>query len=156
MIPEGNPNVPVPPDRCCLSGDALRFIGVASAHRNRVPYVAHKRLPDMVRFSCFENLLCQVESFWRAVHMYSLDEGENAEAALAVELPPDHRTKIVLARCLQRQGALGKGESLQTAWSTTLANLQGRAAPFLPVPLVPPVGRGGGRGGRGRGRGRGR
>ena len=103
-----------------------------------------------------ERFVCTVEPDAPQVHVYSLDEGENAEAALAVELPPDHRTKIVLARCLQRQGALGKGESLQTAWSTTLANLQGRAAPFLPVPLVPPVGRGGGRGGRGRGRGRGR
>ena len=103
-----------------------------------------------------QRFVCTVEPGAPQVHMYSLDEGENAEAVLAVELPPEHRTKMVLARCLQRQVALGAGETLQAAWSTTLTNLQGRAAPFLPVPPVPPAGRGGGRGGRGRARGRGR
>jgi hypothetical protein len=98
------------------------------------------------------------------VHTYSLHEEVLAEAALAVELLAEHRTKMVLARCLQRHEALAEGETLQELWGIPLAALQARAAPLLPAPapapplLAPARGRGGkgrGRGGRGRGRGRG-
>ena len=86
------------------------------------------------------------------VHLYSLTNEVNAEAALALELAPDQRTKMVLARCLERNGNLGHEETLQIAWQCSLAQLQARTALLLPVPAASaaPVR------GRGRGRGRGR
>ena len=109
-------------------------------------------------------------------YLFLLGEGVNAEDAYL--LHHDRTlTKMVLARCLQRNGALGAGESLNTAWGQSLATLQARAAAWLPAvaplpaaapPPAPPGGaprggrggaarggRGGApRGGRGRGRGR--
>jgi hypothetical protein len=83
------------------------------------------------------------------VLMFSLDDDVDAEAALACELAVDHRTKMVLARCLQRNEKLLDEETLQTAWNSTLVILQERTAPLLPAaPAVPLAGRG-----RGRGRG---
>jgi hypothetical protein len=69
---------------------------------------------------------------------------------------------MVLARCLQRKEELLDEETLQTAWNSSLANLQGRTAHLWPAPEVPLAGRGRGRGrgappaGRGRRGGRGR
>ena len=80
------------------------------------------------------------------VHTYSLSEEVNAEAAFAVELLPLQRTKMVLARCLQRNEALVEDESLQTAWALPAKVLEDRAAPFLPAPPAAEPGRGKGRG----------
>ena len=97
-------------------------------------------------------------------HLFLLDDGSNAEEAY---LHDTERalTKMTLARCLQRNGALGAGESLNSAWNLTLTTLQARAAAWLPV-VAPPAARGGrggaargaggARGGRRGGRGRGR
>ena len=102
-----------------------------------------------------ERFECTVEVAAPQVHMYSLSPGHNAEAALACEVPPEQRTKIMLSRCLERNEALEEGETLQAAWSKSLLALQARAAPYLPAPLAPPAPpRGRGRG-RGRGGGRG-
>ena len=118
------------------------------------------------------------------VHMYSLGDEVLAETAYAAELKPQQRTKMVLARCLQRHAALKRGETLQAAWALPLQALQRRAAPFLgapapaqgpgpalaapPAPVLldaPPVPPAlvaplalpvAGKGGRGRGKGRGR
>ena len=109
-------------------------------------------------------------------HVYTLENEVNAEVALAQELSDDHRTKMVLVRCLQRQGEFLDDETLQTTWNQSLVSLKGRtshlfpAAPAAPAaPPAPGAGRGRGRArgggpalaaapppaGRGRGRGRG-
>ena len=124
---------------------------------------------DVMRFSCIP-VPAAPETL--VFHM----EGEvNAEAALAMELSVEHRTKMVHARCLQRNDELFAEETLQGAWTKSLAALRDRTAHLLPAlgvapapgivhdappdppaPAAPPPGRGRGRGaGRGRGRGRG-
>lgn len=117
------------------------------------------------------------------VHMYRLGHEVLAETAYALELKNHLRTKMVLARCIQRHGALNRGETLQAAWGLTLQALQRRALPFLraqapapgpgpalvappapvlldapavPPALVAPLALVAGKGGRGRGKGRGR
>ena len=84
-------------------------------------------------------------------YLFLLGEGSNAEDAYLDDTGRT-LTKMTLARCLQRNGALGAGESLNSAWNQTLATLQGRAAAWLPV-VAPPAARG--RGGAGRGARRG-
>ena len=81
------------------------------------------------------------ESEHRDVHVYSLGNDVLAEAALAGELMHNQRTKILLARTLQRHNALKEGESLQVAWGLSLATLQDRAKQFLPQapPVAPPA-----------------
>ena len=110
---------------------------------------------DIARFECV------LEEQAEEVHVYKLDDEVNAEAALALELSPASRTKMLYARLLQRNAALLAGETLDRAWSCALAQLQNRAAPFLPAPppAAPPAAAAApaaGRGARGRGRGRGR
>ena len=111
---------------------------------------------DIARF------VCVLEEQAEEVHVYKLEDEVNAEAALALELSPASRTKMLYARLLQRNAALLAGETLDRAWSCALAHLQNRAAPFLPAPppAAPPAAAAAapaaGRGARGRGRGRGR
>ena len=113
-----------------------------------------------------QRLKCTLEPAAPEVHMYCLDDAVPAEAAFCNELPADHRTKMVLARALQRNDEFHAEETLQLAWSKSQAELRGRTAHLFPVPVppavpvvpaapaVPPAGRGAGRGpGRGRGRG---
>ena len=95
------------------------------------------------------------------VHTYCLSEAQNAEEALSVETAPQHRTKMMLARCLERNEALDDQETIQVAWALSVATLQARTEPYLPAPQAPqappaqPAAGGRGRG-RGRGRGKGR
>ena len=92
------------------------------------------------------------------VHMYSMDIGVPTEAAVAIEVGAEHRTKMVLARALERSGDFTPDENLQGVWNKTLAELRVRAAhlfPAPPVPVVPP-GPPPPPAPRGRGRGRGR
>ena len=95
-------------------------------------------------------------------YLFLLGEGSHAEDAYLNDTGRT-LTKMTLARCLQRNGALAAGESLNSAWNQTLTRLQARAAAWLPVvapPAAPPAagrggrGRGGGRRGAARGRGR--
>ncbi len=97
-----------------------------------------------------ERLEGAVDAVTDDVHIYNLGDPVNAEVAYAVAERAS-RTKMVLARALQRSGAFDQGETLQSVWGLTLARLETRAAPHLPVPAVLPVARG-----RGRGRGRAR
>ena len=102
------------------------------------------------------------------VHCYRLTDDQDAEEALLLEALPAARTKMMLARLLQRASLLADDETLDRAWQhCTLAALQERAVPVLPPeapappappgPAAPLRGRGAGRGrGRGRARGRGR
>ena len=92
------------------------------------------------------------------VHMYSLDIGVPAEAAMAMEVSAEHRTKMMLARALERSGGLIPDENLQGVWNKTLAELRVRAAHLFPAPPVPvaPPGPPPPPAPRGRGRGRGR
>ena len=106
---------------------------------------AHYQNLSIVRFTC------NLETETPEVHVYNLSDEVDAEEAMALELPAQSRTKMVLVRCLQRADALDEGESLERCWASSLATLQARTAPFLPAP--PPAPPGGG--GRGRGRGRG-
>ena len=99
---------------------------------------------------------CTIEPEVPEQHCYSLSDEVDAEEAMALELPPESRTHMVLVRCLQRAEDLQEDESLERAWALNLATLQARAAPHLPAPAA---GRGGGRGrrgGEGRGRARGK
>ena len=96
---------------------------------------------------------CNVEPAAAESHVYRLGDEVNAEIALAREVPADQRTKMVIARCLQRNAMLAPGETLQTIWGQTLAVLAARAAPLLPAAPAGPVDPA--PGGRGRGRGRG-
>ena len=79
------------------------------------------------------------------VHTYSLDDGDDAEAAFAVELLPAQRTKMVLARCFRRHEALLPGETWQAAWALHLHALRERATPCLlvsaalAIPPAPPA-----------------
>lgn len=94
----------------------------------------------------------EVDAVTDEVHIYNLGDPINAEVAYAVCQVP--RTKMVLARALQRIGAFDPDETLQSVWALPLQTLEARAAPHLPVLVAPPVlpvARG-----RGRGRGRGR
>jgi hypothetical protein len=107
-----------------------------------------------------QRFVCTSEPAADDVHKFSLESDVNAETAFALELGADHRTKMVLARCLQRNDRLLDEETLHMAWNSSLVQLQARTAMFFPAPAVPLAGRGRGRGeppvGRGRGRGRGR
>ena len=117
-----------------------------------------------------QRIKCTLEPGAPDVHIYSLDDAVPAEAAFCNESPADHRTKMALARALQRNDEFHAGETLQVAWTKSLAELRRRTAHLFPVPAVPPApagpagppaGRGAGRGpgapappaGRGRGRG---
>jgi hypothetical protein len=101
---------------------------------------------------------CILEPAAVGLHMFSLGNDVHAETVFALELVPDHRTKMVLARCLQSKDHLVGNETLQIVWNFALVELQNRTAALLPAPEVPLAGRGRGRGippvGRGRGRGR--
>ena len=99
-------------------------------------------------------LTCTLETAAPEVHVYRLSDMVCAEEAFALDAPADARTKMVLVRSLQRAGALQEDESLEKAWTSTLADLQGRTAALFPAPgAPPPAPRGRGRA-RGRGRGR--
>jgi hypothetical protein len=87
------------------------------------------------------------------VHIYSLGDPVNAEVAYAVACPAP-RTKMVLARALQRSGAFDQDETLQSVWALPHKMLEARAQPHLQLPAAPPVARGRGRDRRGRGRAR--
>ena len=113
---------------------------------------------DLFRFKC------TVEPA-AGLHVYRLEDEACAESALVLEVPREQRTMMMLARHLQRHEALEEEETLQDAWSKTLATLSARAAHLLPAPAVavapggpaaPPGGPAAPPAGRGRGRGRGR
>ena len=83
-------------------------------------------------------------------HVYELDDGVNAEEAYSQDLLPvdKKRTKMVLARFLERRGNLAADETLPVAWALDHAQLLARVAPLLPVLAAavagPPAGPGGG------------
>ena len=85
---------------------------------------------------------CSVEPEAPDVHVYTLEDEDNAEVALVSETPAERRTKMMLARALDRNEELLDGENLRKAWDTTLANLIGRAGHLWPAPAPAPRGRG--------------
>ena len=92
---------------------------------------------------------CTVEPAAAGVHVFSLQDEGNAEAAFAAEVPAHQRTRMILARALQRNEELLDDEDLQAAFNKTLPALRGRSGHLFPAPAR-------GRGPRGRGaRGRG-
>ena len=112
---------------------------------------AHYQTLEIIRWTC------EVVEHAAGPHIYNiLDEGQDAEAALALELPFEHRTKVVLARCLQRHNELLPGETLEKAWALKWQDLWRRAQGHFPVGPVPAAPAAPGRRGRGRGGGRGR
>jgi hypothetical protein len=70
---------------------------------------SHYQNLELLRFTC------TLEAAAADVHMYTLEHQVNAEAALSLELSEDHRTKMVLARSLQRNDELNPEETLQSA-----------------------------------------
>ena len=124
-----------------------------TAAQTEVLLESHYEDLEILRFDCHAEVAAH-ES-----HVYRLDGEVNAEVALTTELAPEHRTKMVLARLLQRNGEFLADETLRGVWNKTEADLKGRAAHLLDLPAVPaaPAGRGKGKGkGRGRGRGKGK
>ena len=114
---------------------------------------------EIIRFKC------SIEPEAPDMHTFQLEDEGNAEVAMVSETPAEQRTKMMLARALDRNEELLDGESMQGAFNKNLADLTGRTAHLFPAPVLAPApaaprGRGGGRGGRGRGgrggRGRGR
>ena len=75
-----------------------------------------------------QRLRCTLEADAPEVHTNMLHDEVHAESAFFQETPQALRTKMVLARALQRNGLLNPDEDLKMAWSKTLAVLRGRAA----------------------------
>ena len=82
---------------------------------------------------------CTVEPGAPESHVFHLGEDMNAEAAMALDVPSEHRTKMMLARCLQRNDELLDGGTLQGAWNQSLGALRGRTAHVFPAPVVVPA-----------------
>ena len=93
---------------------------------------AHLQNQELLRMPCF------VEPTAPDVHMYSLGPETLAESELVFEVPADQRTKMMLARLLQRTGNLRRQETLQTNWNLPLNKLQERIRHLLfPDPAAP-------------------
>ena len=86
-----------------------------------------------------QRFVCTTEPDAAELNAFSLSDPTDAEATLAAELLPKDRTKMVLARCLQKNMALHAGETLQTAWALPKDTLAARAAHLFPAaPAAPP------------------
>ena len=82
---------------------------------------------------------CAVEPAAPAgVHVYSLGDETLAEVAMGADASPDQRTRMTLARALQRNGELLDGETLRGAWDKTLPQLTARTRHLFPAPAAPP------------------
>ena len=88
---------------------------------------AHLQDQEILRFSC------DVEPEAPQVHTYSLGPEVLAETAFALETPAELRTKMLMARALQRNGDLLPEESLQSAWSLNLEALRERSRHLFPA-----------------------
>ena len=124
--------LPPDPDRTSATTELLLEMHYQNLHIARFTCTLHSEAPEG--------------------HVYSLSDEVDAEEAMALEIAPEARTKLVLVRSLQCAEALQEDETLERAWALNLTDLQARTAPLFPVPAAapPPAGRG-----RGRGRGRG-
>ena len=100
-----------------------------------------------------QRMKCTLEPAANEVHIYTLDDAVPAEAAFCNESPADDRTKMALARALQRNDEFHTGETLQVAWNRSLAELRSRTTHMFPVPPVPPAPAGPAAPPAGRGRG---
>ena len=87
---------------------------------------SHYQNLELIRFRCTH------EPAAPHVHMYTLHDEAHAETAYCMSLKADQRTKMVLARALQHNGALAEGETLQKAWGESIATLRGRTAHLFP------------------------
>ena len=87
---------------------------------------SHYQNLELLRFRCTH------EHAAPEVHMYTLHDEAHAETAHCMSLKADQRTKMVLARALQRNDAFGEGETLQKAWGESLATLRARTAHLFP------------------------
>ena len=67
-------------------------------------------------------------------HTNSLEEEMDADHAYFLEVPATQRTKMVLARAIERHDLLDNGEDLITAWKKSLVFLQARSDTLLPPP----------------------
>ena len=56
---------------------------------------------------------CTLQPEAPEVHVYSFSDEVDAEEAMALEIAPDARTKMVLVRSLQRAEALQEDETLE-------------------------------------------
>ena len=87
---------------------------------------SHYQNLELLRFRCTQ------EHAAPEVHMYTLHDEADAETAHCMSLKAAQRTKMVLARALQRNDAFGEGETLQKAWGESLATLRARTAHLFP------------------------
>ena len=108
----GEVHLPPNPDRTAAETEVL----LESMYQNL----------ELLRFKCTQ------EHAAPEVHMYTLHDEVDAETAHCMSLNAAQRTKMVLARALQRNDALGEGETLQKAWVESLATLRARTAHLFP------------------------
>ena len=69
----------------------------------------------------YENLeimrcACSVEPAAPELHVFTIEDGVHAETALWHEMPEAKRTKMMIARCKQRNGDLLDGDTLEISW----------------------------------------
>ena len=64
-----------------------------------------------------QRIKCTLEPGAPDVHVYSLDDAVPAEAAFCNESPAAHRTKMALARALQRNDEFHAGETLSVSYT---------------------------------------
>ena len=140
-----------------LTPDSVPADPARTAAQTEILFESQYERLDIMRYKC------TIEPAAGEAHVFQLTDEVHAEAALVLEVPAEQRTKMTLARLLQREGDLADGEVLQAAWAQSLATLRRRADHLLPAPPVPapapvppaPVAAPPARG-RGRGRARGR
>ena len=82
---------------------------------------------DIIRFTC------AIEPEAPDVHVFQLEDQVNAEVAMVSATPAKQRTRVMLARALDRNEELLDGESLQGAWNKSLADLTARTARLFPA-----------------------
>ena len=108
--------IPADPDRTAANTELL----LESRYQNL----------EILRF------VCTIEPVAPEPHMFHLSDENNAEAALALEVRQEDRTKMILAKCLERHGDLLAGETLQVAWNLSLPALRDRTAHRFPAPVA--------------------
>ena len=79
--------------------------------------------------------ICRLEPAAPLVISNTLEAEVDAERAYAVEATGSQRTKMVLARALEKNDCLALGEDLKLAWRmNSLTTLQARDGHLLPAP----------------------
>ena len=110
-----------------VCGVALPSNPERSSGETEILLESHYEHMEILRFDCTS------EPGAPEPHIYSTSNEVDAEDAFFQQVPQEHRTKMALARFLQRKGCLDPDETLQGVWLGSLAGLRARAAQLLPT-----------------------